>query len=106
MRRIAIALSAIAFAVAASALPAVAAPKPAKKEVASESAAKPKKVVVKKAKADKGPKYVSKCKAGQKWDATASINNGACVKKARVKVKSAPKAATAPASSPSAKKVG
>ena len=105
MRKIAIALGAIAFAVSAAALPAVAAPKPAK-EVASESAAKPKKTLVKKAKPSK-VKYASKCKAGQKWDATAGLNNGACIsKKARVKVKSAPKAAKAPVSTPATKKVG
>jgi hypothetical protein len=47
---------------------------------------------------------VSKCKAGQKWNATASMNAGACekpAKVAKVKVKkSAPKAAEKPAEKP------
>lgn len=88
MRKIAIALGAIAFALGTAAIPAVAATKPAKEAQAQGA---PKKVLVKKATPAKTAKYKSKCKAGQKWDASATLNAGACVSKA--KVKAAPKAA-------------
>jgi hypothetical protein len=67
------------------------------------------KVQVKKAPKTKVAKYQSKCKPGQKWNATASLNGGACEKRvAKVKVKkAAPKAAQKPADKPAQiKKVG
>ncbi len=98
MRKIIFALGAIAFVCGTAALPASAATKPSK-DPATASASASKKVLVKKAakpaktaKADKVA-YKSKCKAGQKWDATATITAGACVKKAKVPTKAAKKAA-------------
>ncbi len=96
MRKMAIALSAIAFALGTAVIPAVAATKAGKEAQSQAAPAKPKKVLVKKAKPEKAAKYASKCKAGQKWDASATLTAGACVKKAKVKAspKATAKAAT------------
>lgn len=100
MRKIAIALGAIAFTMSAAAIPAVAATKPAKDAVVAaepSKTAKPKKQVVRKKVVT--AKYERKCKPGLRWDATASLSAGACVKpQAKIKVKKAgTKAADAPA---------
>lgn len=94
MRKTAIALlSAMAFAFGAANVPtdvlAKEKPKPAKAQV--KKAAKPAKV-----------KVASKCKPGEKWNATASINAGACEKRkaAKVKVKKPAKTAAKPADKP------
>lgn len=109
MRKFAIALGAIAFTLGAANVAAFAqsAPTPAK---STTEAPAPKRKVVKKVTTTKTitAKYQSRCKAGQVWDASASLNTGACVKRsakvAKVKVKSAPKAAAGPAA-PAPKKV-
>ena len=103
MRKIAIALSTLAFALGSAAIPAVAAKKEAPLSTAE---AQPKKVMVKKAKPKSVAKYQRKCKAGEVWNASATASAGACVKqRAKVKVKPAAKSAAKPAK-PSAKKVG
>ncbi len=82
MRKILIALGAVAFALSAAALPAAA--QSMKKEPAA------KKKVVKKAapKKEAVVKYKRKCKAGETWNASATISAGACQKKvAKVKSK-------------------
>ena len=102
MRKLAIALSAIAFALGTVTLPAVA----AKKDSAytAEKSKPKKKVMVKKAETVKMAKYTAKCKAGKKWNATATAQAGAC--EARAKVKTKAKSASAPAKKAAAKKVG
>lgn len=70
--------------------------------------AKQTKVVVKKSTKPVKVKVASKCKPGEKWNATASLNAGACEKRksAKVKVK-APKQAQKPAEKPAViKKTG
>lgn len=99
MRKTAFALiGAAAFAFGGMAAPA---------DVLAKTKPKTTKVLVKKA--EKKPtvtlaKYQAKCKPGQKWNATASLNTGACEKPAKVaklKVKkAAPKAAQKPAEKP------
>lgn len=96
MRKIAIALGAMAFAFGALTSPVDAATK-----------AKPKtaKVLVKKS--PKVAKYKSRCKAGTKWNATATMGAGACEKRKVVKVKVRTKKAEKPADKPAViKKVG
>lgn len=102
MRKLAIALGAVAFALSAAALPSVAATK-AKDTTQAESTVKAKKKRVVKKATKVTEKYSRKCKAGQVWNPTASMSAGACEKrKAKVKVKAPSKAATKSAS----KKVG
>ena len=77
----------------------------------AQDAPKPKstKVVVKKAAPKAKVRVVSKCKAGERWNATASLLAGACEKRkvAKVKVKAAPKAAAKPDEKPAViKKTG
>ncbi len=101
MRKTAIALiGAMAFAFGGAAVPtdAYAKDKPKTAKVQVKKAAKPTKV-----------KVVSKCKPGEKWNATATLSAGACEKRkvAKIKVKSAPKAAEKPVEKPAViKKTG
>lgn len=99
MRKIAIALGAIAFALGTSVIVAEAATKTTKDGAVAGQPVKVKKVVKKKAPSTV-VKYKAKCKAGHKWDATASLSSGACVKIGKVKVK------TKAAAKPAAGKVG
>jgi hypothetical protein len=74
MRKLLIALGAVAFALSAAALPAAAQMKKepvAKKKVVKKAAPKKEAVV----------KYKRKCKAGETWNASATISAGACQKK-------------------------
>ena len=101
MRKTAIALiGAMALGLGSVAVPtdAFAAHKPEHKKVLVKKSAKPTKA-----------KVAAKCKPGEKWNATASLNAGACEKRkaAKVKVKAAPKAAEKPADKPAViKKTG
>ena len=75
MRKILIALGAVAFALSAAALPAAA-------QTAPKAAVAKKKVVKKAApKKEATVKYKRKCKPGQTWNASATMSAGACVKK-------------------------
>ena len=90
MRKILIALGAVAFALSTAALPAAAQTPP--------KAAVAKKKVVKKAapKKEASVKYKRKCKPGQVWNASATLTAGACQKKvakAKSKASKAKKAA-------------
>jgi hypothetical protein len=94
MRKTAIALiGAMAFAFGAANVPS---------DVLAKDKPKPAKVVVKKPAKPAKVKVASKCKPGEKWNATASINAGACEKRkaAKVKVKKPAKAAEKPAEKP------
>ena len=109
MRKITVALSAIALALSAAALPAVAATEAQQDSVSvnqPDGSAK-KRQVQRKAKSSTQARHKSKCKAGERWDATASVTAGACVKRtAKTKVKTVKKAAGEPASRQVKKKVG
>ena len=105
MRKIAVALGAIAFAFATSVLTAEAATKPDKAGTTAGEPVKTKKLV-KKATPSTSAKYKSRCKYGEKWDASATLNAGACIKTSKVRVKTAPKSAETPAAKPAVKKVG
>jgi hypothetical protein len=94
MRKTAIALaSAMAFAFVAPSAPA---------DAATKDKPKTAKVLVKKA--DKKvvvARYKSKCKPGEKWNAAAGLQAGACEKRVvKVKVKAVPKAAEKPDEKP------
>ena len=104
MRKMTIALSAVAFLLCTAALPAAAATKPAKDGITASESTAPKKRLVRKAKPTRTAKYSTKCKRGERWDAQATNSAGACVRKARVK--SASKAANKPASRSTQKRVG
>ncbi len=101
MRKTAIALIgavALAFGTATVPTDAFAAHKPEHKKVLVKKSEKPAKV-----------KVAAKCKAGEKWNAAASLNAGACEKRktAKVKVKAAPKSAEKPTEKPAViKKTG
>ena len=90
MRKTALALiGAVALAFGTTAVPT---------DVLAQAKPKAAKTAVKKAPAEKTAKYRSRCKAGEKWNATASLNAGACEKKvAKAKVKKPAKAADKPA---------
>ncbi len=110
MRKITVALSAIAFALSAAALPAVAATEPGQETVSVNQPAasvKKKRQVSRKAKPATQAKFASRCKSGEKWDATATPTAGACVKRStKVKVKTAKKPADQPVTGTVKKKVG
>lgn len=84
MRKILIALGAVAFAFSAATLPVAA-------QTAPKAAVAKKKVVKKAApKKEAGSKYARKCKPGQIWNASATLTAGACEKKvAKAKSKAA-----------------
>ena len=103
MRKMTVALSAIALLLSTVALPAAAATKPAKDGLTASESTAPKKRLVRKAKPTRTAKYSNKCKRGERWDAQATTSAGACVKKARVK--SASKSAK-PSSRSTQKKIG
>ncbi len=110
MRKITVALSAIALALSAAALPAVAATEPGQDNVSVSQpapAAKQKRQVHRKAKSATHAKYTSRCKSGEKWDAAATSTAGACVKRsAKTKVRTAKKSADQPVARTPKKKVG
>lgn len=94
IRKALTALGAMAFALATMVVPVSAAPKAGKDTVAKEANAQPaaqtpKTALVKKAKPEQAARVKARCKAGEKWDATASLNAGACVHAAKLKVKAA-----------------
>ena len=108
MRKITVALSAMALALSAMALPAVAATEPGQDTVTvTKPASSPKKRQVhRKAKPASHAKSSTRCKSGERWDAAATATAGACVKKtAKVKVKPVRKSAEQPAARPVKKKV-
>ena len=92
MRRMTVALAAIVLALTAGAPPALAATEPSQETVSANEPTAPAKKRLARKKAGSSTRVGSKarCKAGERWDATASASAGACVKrgaKTRVKVK-------------------
>ena len=109
MRRMTFALGAIVLALTAVVPPAVAATEPAQETVSANEPAAPvrKRQVRKKTGSSSQAGQRTRCKAGEKWDATASVSAGACVKRgAKTKVKTVKKSADQPAQRPLKKKVG
>ena len=97
MRKMTVALGAIVLALTVVAPPAMAATEPAQETVQANETARPakKRLVRKKAGPSTQAGRRARCKAGEKWDATATVSAGACVKRgAKGRVKTVKKTAT------------
>ena len=97
MRKMTVALGAIVLALAVGAPPALAATEPAQETVQGNEPTSPakKRQVRKKAGPSTQAGRRTRCKAGEKWDATATASAGACVKRgAKGRVRTVKKTAT------------